>query len=54
VIEVADDGRGITGPPGVGLTSMQERAAELGGALSAERRAGGGTVVRAQLPIEAP
>jgi signal transduction histidine kinase len=54
VIEVADDGRGITAPPGVGLTSMQERAAELGGALSAERRAGGGTVVRAQLPIEAP
>jgi two-component system, NarL family, sensor kinase len=53
VVEIADDGRGITGPPGVGLTSMRERAAELGGTLSAEGRAGGGTLVRAGLPIEA-
>ncbi len=54
VVEIADDGRGIAGPPGVGLTSMRERAAELGGTLSAERPAGGGTLVRAGLPIEAP
>lgn len=53
--EVADDG---VGPPegfrpGVGITSMRERAAELGGELSVSARVGGGTVVRVSLPLEA-
>ncbi|MHC4611517.1 MAG: sensor histidine kinase, partial [Planctomycetota bacterium] len=52
-LEVKDDGQGL--PPlydvGVGLTSMQERAAELGGTLTVETSAGGGTAVRASLPL---
>jgi two-component system, NarL family, sensor kinase len=53
VMEIADDGRGIgDAPAGVGLASMRERAAELGGALSTQPRPGGGTLVRAHLPIE--
>ncbi|WP_139220463.1 sensor histidine kinase [Trujillonella endophytica] len=53
-VEVSDDGRGSDGRPGsgVGLASMRERAAELGGGCSVTRRAGGGTVVRADLPLE--
>jgi signal transduction histidine kinase len=52
VIEVTDDGRGIpTGTPhGVGLTSMQERVAELGGTFSLDT-APGGTRIVAQLPL---
>jgi two-component system, NarL family, sensor kinase len=52
-IEVSDDGVGL--PPGwhagVGLTSMRERAAELGGTLQVAPAAGGGTVVTASLPV---
>jgi two-component system NarL family sensor kinase len=52
-VEVADDGRGLgRSMAGVGLTSMRERAGELGGTCSVEARAGGGTLVRAQLPLE--
>ena len=55
VVEVADDGSGIgSQPAGVGLTSMRERAAELGGRLVSEARPGGGTSISAHLPIEAP
>lgn len=52
LIEVVDDGRGIctTAPTGVGLTSMRERAAELGGACTIELGIHGGTLVRARLP----
>lgn len=53
-LEVADDGCGL--PPtfraGVGLSSMRQRAAELGGSFSIEPRPAGGTVVRASLPME--
>ncbi len=55
VVEVSDDGRGCAATPGgrgVGLASMRERAAELGGGCTVTRRAGGGTVVRAELPLE--
>jgi signal transduction histidine kinase len=56
VIEISDDGTGIdaSADAGVGLLSMRERAAELGGALEVRRRAGGGTVIRAVLPAPAP
>jgi signal transduction histidine kinase len=52
-IEVRDDGRGVPADAaeGVGLASMRERAAELGGSCTVEPRAGGGTAVRARLPL---
>jgi signal transduction histidine kinase len=52
---VEDDGCGIDDdrPPGVGLTSMAERAAEVGGDLTVTARPGGGTVVEAVLPVPA-
>ncbi|MEA2844662.1 MAG: hypothetical protein QOJ69_2333, partial [Actinomycetota bacterium] len=48
-----DDGAGLAPDhvPGVGLKSMQERAAELGGTCAVEPRPGGGTIVRARLPV---
>jgi len=51
-LEVADDGSGIPvhHSVGVGLASMRERAAELGGACTFEVAPGGGTLVRAVLP----
>jgi signal transduction histidine kinase len=52
VVEVRDDGRGIPDDvaAGVGMLSLRERAAELGGTVSVECPSGGGTVVRAVLP----
>ena len=50
-LEVRDDGAGLTGRPGVGIASMRERAAELGGTCTVEPGPGGGTVVRARLPL---
>ncbi|WP_084195818.1 sensor histidine kinase [Streptosporangium amethystogenes] len=53
VVRVQDDGHGLpTGPrSGVGLLSMRERAAELGGTCVIGAAPGGGTVVEAVLPI---
>lgn len=55
VVTVEDDGRGVPERPhaGVGLAAMRERAAELGGACVVAPRPGGGTTVRARLPLEA-
>ena len=52
-LEVRDDGRGIerSGGSGVGMASMRERADELGGSLVVEALPGGGTAVRARLPL---
>jgi signal transduction histidine kinase len=54
-LEVYDDGGGLPERhrPGVGLGSMRARAAELGGSCTIEHAAGGGTVVRANLPLPA-
>ena len=41
------------GRPGVGIQSMQERAAELGGVLEVLDTDGGGTTVEARLPAPA-
>ena len=51
-VDVADDGRGIGEDrgTGVGLSSMRERAAELGGWCTVEAMASGGTRVRTLLP----
>jgi signal transduction histidine kinase len=55
-LEIVDDGIGLpTAPrPGVGLTSMRERAAELGGTCTVERGPTGGTRVEARLPLGEP
>ncbi len=52
-VEVADDGVGISSErtAGVGLLSVRERAAELGGEAMVECPDGGGTTVRAVLPL---
>ena len=55
-VDVTDDGRGVSpaDPVGVGLTSMRERAEELGGSCTLRPRPGGGSVVSAQLPLSGP
>jgi signal transduction histidine kinase len=52
-LEIIDDGIGIPEDrsPGIGLLSMQERAAELGGTCMIESPSGGGARVLARLPI---
>lgn len=54
VIAVTDDGVGIgpASPAGIGLSSMRERARELGGRCTVEPVAGGGTRVVAHLPLD--
>ena len=53
VLEVTDGGRGLPDhlPPGVGLHSMHERAAELGGSCCVGAGPEGGTVISAHLPL---
>ncbi len=53
VVEVVDDGRGIPADAeaGVGLVSLRERAAELGGRSEVTCPGEGGTVVHAWLPL---
>jgi signal transduction histidine kinase len=54
-IEVADDGVGLDGSAiGVGTRAMYERTAEVGGELTIEAAAGGGSVVAASLPTAMP
>jgi signal transduction histidine kinase len=52
-LEVQDDGQGIAPEHrlGVGLRSMRERAMELGGTLTVEPGAAGGTRMHAVLPL---
>ncbi|TIC85886.1 GAF domain-containing sensor histidine kinase [Nocardioides sp. GY 10113] len=53
LLEVADNGIGIADgtPAGVGLVGLRERADELGGRSEVACPPGGGTVVRAWLPL---
>ncbi|SHN46926.1 sensor histidine kinase [Cryptosporangium aurantiacum] len=53
VVEITDNGIGIPAatPTGVGLVSLRERAAELGGRCEILSPASGGTIVRARLPL---
>jgi PAS domain S-box-containing protein len=52
IVEVADDGRGFESgvPTGVGLSSMRERAAAIGGSLEIESEVGQGTRVLLRAP----
>jgi PAS domain S-box-containing protein len=54
-VEIADNGQGFDHQAsahsgGLGLTTMRERAEQLGGALTIQTASGRGTVIRAQLP----
>jgi signal transduction histidine kinase len=52
-VEVVDDGTGLPGAdlvPGIGLSSMRERAAEMGGSCVVQDAPGAGTRVLARLP----
>lgn len=53
-VRVSDDGKGLPErlEPGVGLTSIRERAEDVGGTVSIDGR--NGTVVEAALPLAAP
>jgi signal transduction histidine kinase len=55
VIDIVDDGIGIDAPRrhGVGLASMRERAAELGGSCDIARAANSGTAIRVRIPVTA-
>lgn len=54
VLRVSDDGRGVDAsrPAGLGLVTMRERATQIGGSVTIAPRPGGGTVVRAELPMQ--
>ncbi|HUV26130.1 MAG TPA: ATP-binding protein [Anaerolineales bacterium] len=53
-VEIVDNDRGLPESlkPGVGISSMIERAAELGGTCTIITKPGGSTQVLAQLPLE--
>ncbi|WP_062429615.1 sensor histidine kinase [Herbidospora daliensis] len=55
-IRIDDDGSGLPEPvrPGVGLSSMRRRAADLGGTFDLVAPPGGGLSVRVVLPLEEP
>lgn len=54
VLTITDDGRGIPGSVnrGVGLESMEQRAARLGGTLRIAPNNPSGTVVRVSIPVD--
>ena len=50
-LQIADDGRGLTSrSSGIGLHTMKERAAEIGGTCEIDSGTEGGTLVTASLP----
>jgi PAS domain S-box-containing protein len=53
VAEISDDGQGfdLEAVSGVGLSSMRERAAIVGGELEIESEVGKGTTVRLEIPV---
>jgi two-component system NarL family sensor kinase len=52
-VRIADTGTGLAPErrAGVGLSSMRERAEELGGSFEAQPRPGGGTLIDVRLPL---
>ena len=56
-VEISDNGRGILpapGQPGFGLAGMRERVVGLAGSLDVSSPPGGGTRIRARLPLTRP
>lgn len=53
-LDVQDDGAGIAGAPGNGLSGMRERVEALGGQLTMDSAAGAGTRLRLLLPLDVP
>jgi signal transduction histidine kinase len=51
LVEVRDDGEGGADPRGSGLRGLADRVAALDGRLQVEGPAGGGTLVRAEIPL---
>jgi two-component system sensor histidine kinase DesK len=55
VLRVADDGRGVTGPDGAGLSGMRERITALGGSVTRQTDRQGpepsGTLLQVTLPL---
>jgi signal transduction histidine kinase len=51
VVQVADDGSGGADPAGSGLRGLADRVAALDGRLEVHDPAGGGTIVRADIPL---
>jgi signal transduction histidine kinase len=51
-LTIRDDGRGLTEPPlgGIGLLSMQARAAEVGGTFAMDTVQGAGTTISVHIP----
>ena len=55
ILSVSDDGVGLpvqTRPDGIGLTSMRQRATDLGGDCTVGPADPSGVIVRARLPLE--
>ncbi|MEU8822597.1 sensor histidine kinase [Streptomyces sp. NPDC048636] len=50
-LTVQDDGRGVTGPPGTGLTGLEERLQLAGGRLETGPGEDGGFTLRACVPL---
>ena len=51
-LEVRDDGRGLTGAPGLGLTGMGERLGALGGVMRMTNLTEGGARLAVRLPLD--
>jgi signal transduction histidine kinase len=54
-VQVSDDGVGLHQPhhDGIGMSSMRERAAELGGSFRVDTHPGRGATISANLPVPA-
>ena len=52
-VEVCDDGAGGAEPEGSGLLGLSDRVATLNGTFTVDSLSGGGTVVRATIPLPA-
>ena len=51
IVDVEDDGKGVTGGPGMGLQTNSERLEALGGGLKVIAGTDGGTLFRAWVPV---
>jgi signal transduction histidine kinase len=52
-VEVIDDGRGCRTEPGSGILGLRDRLDSIGGELTVDSPSGGGTTLRARIPLGA-